>query len=89
MKQLKDSDNPAIEAELSMDQYDAVEIHGIKEITLQDGNVYHEQSEDQPNFVSVFLHLKEGGLECVADLASYEEADQYAKDIAKQYNLSY
>jgi hypothetical protein len=83
-----DGDYPSIEPAHSLNSYEAVEVHGIKEVALQDGGLSYEHS-DEPDFVSVFLRLKGGSTECVADLASFTEAHQFAMDVAKKYNLQY
>lgn len=61
---------------LPRDKYDAVEIAGCIE-TLE----YIERVDDdrEPQFWSVYLHLKEGGCECVADVNTQKQAQELAE----------
>ncbi|WP_054287316.1 hypothetical protein [Gulbenkiania mobilis] len=64
----------------SPEWYDTIELHGVRQ---EDG--YVEQDDDEPDFFSVYLHFKTGGLECVGDHATYELALLHASDLAKKY----
>ncbi len=60
--------------------FDTIEIHGVRQ---EDG--YVEQDDDVPDFFSVYLHFKTGGLLCVGDHATYEMALLHASDLTKKY----
>ncbi len=58
-------------------EYDEVEVHPC----TKDENGNFEQCEPndpEPAVWSSYLHLKVGGIECVADFANEKEADAYA-----------
>jgi len=60
---------------LPLDQYDAVEVAGCIEAY---GCVERVEDDSEPHFWSVYLHLKEGGCECVADCNTRGQADEFA-----------
>ena len=64
-------------------RFDAVEIHGVDD--LGEGIVEVTESE-APDFWSVYLHQKEGGLECVGDHSNLSDARQYAMALSARYN---
>ncbi|MFD2274272.1 hypothetical protein ACFS07_33295 [Undibacterium arcticum] len=53
------------------DQYDGLEIHGVRNFALPDGTdgTFCEIVDEDPEFHSVYVHLKEGGLDCVGDFS--------------------
>ena len=59
-------------SELPLDAFDAVEIHAIDECD-------DHTSDECAAYWAVALHLKEGGIECVADLPSRALAEQMAE----------
>lgn len=59
---------------------DAIEIQGVRE----DDEVC-EVSDSDPHFFSVYVHLKEGGCQCVGDFGSYLKAHDYAETLAKRH----
>lgn len=69
------------------DAYDALEIHGVKDIgdpSGSDGTAV-EMNDENPDFFSVYVHCKEGGVECVGDFGAHEQAVEYADELAKKY----
>jgi hypothetical protein len=79
------------------DFYDALELHGVRD-TLQDeyaaeGKAYNattegtqcEVDDENPQFFSVYAHLKEGGVECIGDFETYHAAAAYGMEIATKY----
>ena len=62
-------------------RFDAIEIHGVRD--LGDGTC--EQDDDDPDFYSVYLHLKEGGITCVGDHSLVEDARSYARKLSAKY----
>lgn len=60
----------------NMDQFDAVEIHGI------DAN--GEISRDNAVVYGVFAHQVEGGVERIADTKIYSEAHDYATELGEE-----
>lgn len=73
------------------DHYDAIEIHGVREIghDPQTGKSLVDVDEDAPHFWSVYLHRKEGGIECVGDLCTHELAVQYANELSQKYGYRF
>jgi len=68
-------EQPQFYPEAVLHQWDAVEIHPVKE--LEDGNCEVTDQEDE-DFWSVYIHHTEpqkyGSLSCVADVDTKEEA---------------
>jgi hypothetical protein len=44
-----------------------------------------EVDDANPEFFSVYVHVKTGGVECVGDFATHELATQYAAELAEKY----
>lgn len=66
--------------------YDAVEIHGVRNINAPgDNGTRFEVDNENPEHFSVYAHLVEGGAECVGDFGTHELASAYAIQIAKTY----
>ena len=61
--------------------YDAVEIHGVRDIgvSIVLGDIISEMNDENPEFYSVYWHLKTGGVECVSDHPDYAGALQLAE----------
>lgn len=56
-----------------MSQYDATEVHPIH--VDEEGNENNcTGNEEDANRWSVMLHLKDGGIDCIADCANEEDA---------------
>ena len=64
------------------ENYDAVEIQGVREDPVS--NSIGVDNEN-PEFFSVYLHLKEGGVECIKDFSTLKEAQLFAADIASKH----
>ncbi|NNM52102.1 MAG: hypothetical protein HKM02_07740 [Pseudomonadales bacterium] len=69
------------------DEYDALEIHGVRNLYLPGDSrgTCCEVDEDNPQFFSVYVHAKAGGIECVGDFATHNLARSYAKELADKY----
>lgn len=70
------------------DEYDALEIQGVRDHNLPgdpEGSCCEVDNEN-PQFFSVYAHLREGGVECVGDFATHILAETYAKELATKYN---
>jgi len=75
--------------------YDALEIHGVREMMREAmGDRYNaekhgtmcEVDDENPEFYSVYVHLAEGGVECIGDFETAEDARTYAiTQIGPQY----
>jgi hypothetical protein len=70
--------------------YDAMEINGVITETDRDGTTHCEAvfGETVPEFFSVYAHLVEGGVECIGDFATIENANIYAGEIAREYGYN-
>lgn len=70
------------------ERFDAIEIQGVREeIDLIDSAKSCCEVDNQtPQFFSVYLHEVEGGVTCVADLATHELAVAYAEQLAARYD---
>jgi hypothetical protein len=66
-------DNPA--------DFDAIEIQGVRNV----GDDVAEVDNDNPEFYSTYVHMKTGGVQCVGDHPTLEEAQAYAEELSAQY----
>ncbi|WP_175908140.1 hypothetical protein [Burkholderia seminalis] len=68
-------------------QFDAVEIHGVRQFTdaSNPAQTCCEVDDDNPSYFSVYLHCVDGGVACCADLPTHRKALRYAKAIARRY----
>ena len=64
-----------------IDRYDAVEVHGVREIH-EDGETRCEVDDADPQFFSVYLHFREGHVDCVGDFTYLVDALSYAAELA-------
>lgn len=66
--------------------YDAVEVHGVRNLAsdTDDGTCY-EIDNLNPTSFSVYVHLKEGGLDCVGDFSKYDDAAKYGAEVGAGY----
>lgn len=69
------------------DQYDALEIHGVRNRYAENDprGTNFEIDEANPEMYSVYAHLKEGGVDAVGDFGRYERAKQYASRLSADY----
>lgn len=58
----------------------AIEIHGVRE----EDDVC-EVSTEAPHFFSTYVHLIEGGTQCVGDFGSYGKAKAHAETLAQRH----
>lgn len=67
--------------------YDAIEIRGVRVVGRDPstGKTELEVDDVNPVFWSVYLHRKEGGVECVGDFATRPLADAYAHELSQTY----
>ena len=67
--------------------YDALEVQGVRDINSPDdqGGSCCEVDNENPQFFSVYAHLKEGGVECVGDFATHILANAYATKLATKH----
>lgn len=70
--------------------YDATEVHGMRKLYAASGRPgsCFEVDEEDPEFYSTYVHLKEGGIECIGDFGTKELALQYAQEIDKTYGFA-
>lgn len=69
------------------ENFEAIEIGGVRDIVNPDDptDLTAERNDDDPEYFSVYLKYREGGLDCVADFALYENALHYAETLHNQY----
>lgn len=63
--------------------YDAVEVQACADVGF-DG-VIEVVDEEDAEFWSAYAHLKGGGVECIGDFDTRQEAVDYANSIANRY----
>ncbi|SDG92081.1 hypothetical protein SAMN05216466_10658 [Paraburkholderia phenazinium] len=70
------------------EQFDGIEIQGVREFIdpIDPDRSCCELDNQNPAFFSVYLHHREGGVACVADLESHELAVAYAELLAGRYD---
>lgn len=70
--------------------YDAIEVHGVRNINDPDDSseVHYEIVDvgDEPDLYSVYLHCVDGGIDCVGDFSTHENALAYAKELSSLYS---
>ena len=67
--------------------FNAIEIQGVWEYTEHGkDHSYIEPNPDNPQFFSLYLHCKTGGLECIGDLGTYSLALSWAKELSAEHN---
>lgn len=67
--------------------YDALEIHGVCRISDPNNGAdeVFEIDDVNPDFYSVYVHVKEGGIDCVGDFQLAPDAEAYAQKLAQKY----
>jgi hypothetical protein len=66
--------------------YDAVEVHGVRNLApITDNGTCYEIDNLTPTSFSVYVHLKDGGLECVGDFVKYDDAVLYGAVVSAEY----
>ena len=68
--------------------YDAVEVHGVRNINNSDDpdGAHYEVDDESPELYSVYVHCVGGGIECVGDFSTHEQALIYANELAAIYS---
>jgi len=59
--------------------FDAIEIHGVR--AVNESGTICEINDNDPDTFSVYVHRKEGGIECVGDFSNAELATSYAEEL--------
>lgn len=58
-------------------EYDAIEVQGVREEYTAQQVTVCEVDNDNPQFFSVYAHLKAGGSECIGDFKTGADAVEY------------
>jgi hypothetical protein len=68
--------------------YDAIEVHGVRNINDADDpdGTHYEVDDENPELYSVYLHCVGGGIECVGDFSSNALAEEYASELSVLYS---
>lgn len=68
-------------------RYDAIEVHGVRNLNHEDDEegTHYEVDDENPELYSVYLHCIEGGIECIGDFSTLTLATGYADEISKLY----
>lgn len=63
--------------------YDGIEIHGVRNLNAPDdpAGTMCEVDDETPEFFSVYVHCRQGGVECVGDFATGALAETYAHEL--------
>lgn len=66
--------------------FDAIEVHGV-EATSPEPGIFPviEVNDESPEFYSVYLHRREGGVDCVGDFSLLADAKAYALELSLIY----
>lgn len=76
--------------------FDAIEIQGVREVEamIEDSKIGTHKTDttytidnDNPDSFSVYLHLIEGGVECVGDFSRHRHAQTYALELSDELSL--
>jgi hypothetical protein len=67
--------------------YDGFEVHGVRNLLegLSSDETQFEIDNRNPQSFSVYVKLKAGGVDCVADCSDFDDAVDYARQLGKQY----
>jgi hypothetical protein len=66
--------------------YDAVEVHGVRNYAdVGEDATCYEIDNLTPTSFSVYVHLKNGGLDCVGDFGRYADASKYGAEVSATY----
>lgn len=67
--------------------YDGIEVHGVRNLLdgLSSDETQFEIDDRNPQSFSVYVKLKIGGVDCVADCSEFDDAIEYARQLGKQY----
>lgn len=69
------------------ERYDAIEVHGVRNQISDCGETTQYEVDNQfPKLFSVYVHVKDGGIECVGDFSLYQHAEQYAIELSMAYD---
>ncbi len=73
----------------TIQSYDGLEIAPVGEYEDKDGSKFCERVDDpqEAHFWSVYGHLPEGGVECLEDFATEQEAIAFSKQLLSIYNV--
>lgn len=68
--------------------YDAVEVHGVRNINDPNDSdkTHYEVDDENPELYSVYLHCVSGGTECVGDFTTHERALTYANELSVMHS---
>ena len=66
----------------AVELYDAVEVHGVRDCYTSGQVTVCEVDDDNPEFFSVYAHLREGGVECLEDFPTAAAAIEYGSALA-------
>lgn len=72
--------------------FDAVEVHPVMSWQDPDDSSSYlcevcDPVTDEPSFWSAYVHLVEGGVDCIGDFATEQQAIDYAIEIAEKFGL--
>ena len=69
--------------------YDGIEVHGVRDLLagVEGDETACEVDYDDPTFYSVYVHLNEGGMDCVGDMNTHALALEYANDLSLKYGF--
>jgi len=67
--------------------YDGIEIHGVRDLNEPNDpeGTCCEVDDEDPQFWSVYVHLKSGGVDCIGDFGTHALACEYAGDVFRTY----
>lgn len=66
-------------------EYDTIEIQGVRRYQTGADSYEYEVDNENPEAYSAYLHMKEGGVECVGDFTLRQHAVDYALELSKHY----
>lgn len=67
--------------------YDAIEVHGVRNYAdASDEGTCYEIDNITPTSFSVYVHIKDGGLDCVGDFSKYDDATMYSAELQAKYD---
>lgn len=72
-------------------QYDALEVQGMREVYSDENreDTCYKLDNDNPQFYTVYVQIKEGGFECIGNFSERQDAIDYAYEVMKKYGFNW
>lgn len=69
-------------------QYDSIELQGVRQEQTGPDSFEYTVDNENPQAYSVYLHLIDGGVDCVGDFTRLTDAREYAVELRATYGFA-